>query len=74
MMNSFVSPIAHIDFLLNCFDPIEEPLKFHCAIPPSHAVVTPANMNNMPHRDISTDLYVNSEIFHCQHHLQLDLV
>lgn len=40
-----------------CFDPIEDPLKFHSVIPLTQTVVTPINVNNMPRGGIPANLH-----------------
>lgn len=60
---------AHVDFLLLLFDPIEDPLKFHGVIPPSHTVVTPVNVNNVPRGGIPTNLCNNDT---CQKHTSIE--
>lgn len=59
VMNCLLSLITHIDLLLCCFDPIEDPQKFLSVIPPSHTVVTPINANNTPRGGILTNLRIS---------------
>lgn len=56
----FIPPQLHmLIFCSYCFDPIEDPLKFHSVIPPSQTGVTPINVNNTPRGGKPTNLCDN---------------
>lgn len=46
-------------FCPHCSDPIEDPLKFHCVIPPSQTLVTPVDVNNTLRGGIPTNFHNN---------------